>query len=160
MVKKSAKVALRRLDRAFMEEYPEAQRGLLCQECKDVNSLVTLDENFQLWKFEEHCNTKKQHMVDDHLRSLFMLPGTTAELFYRASTDILRYTSVASIYLSSFICQMGSNTKGSPTFNSVCQTQHLHRTGGCHIHRQRGPRQGLLVFSDILGANSQDPKYR
>ena len=70
--------ALRTLDEAFSQEYPEVKRGLLCKECRaeEVNSIALLDENFQLQEFEEHCNTLKQHEVEDHLRTLFSLPGT------------------------------------------------------------------------------------
>ena len=78
----SAIDALRTLDEAFIQEYPEVKRGLLCKECReeDVNSIAPLDENFQLQEFEEHCNTLKQHEVEDHLRTLFSLPGTWSNL--------------------------------------------------------------------------------
>ena len=79
---RSAIDALRTLDKAFTQEYPEAERGLLCKECRaeGVNSIAPLDENFQLQEFEEHCNTLKQHEVEDHLRTLFSLPGTRSNL--------------------------------------------------------------------------------
>ena len=78
----SAIAALRTFDEAFTEEYPEVKRGLLCKECRaeDINSIAPLDENFQLQEFEEHCNTLKQHEVEDHLRTLFSLPGTWSNL--------------------------------------------------------------------------------
>ena len=75
---RSAIDALRTFDEAFTQEYPEVKRGLLCKECRaeEVNSIALLDENFQLQEFEEHCNTLKQHEVEEHLRTLFSLPGT------------------------------------------------------------------------------------
>ena len=78
----SAIAALRTFDEAFTQEYPEVKRGLLCKECRaeEVNSIALLDENFQLQEFEEHCNTLKQHEVEDHLRTLFSLPGTCSNL--------------------------------------------------------------------------------
>ena len=65
-------------DEAFTQEYPEVKRGLLCKECRkeDVNSIVPLDEKFQLREFKEHCNNLKQHEVEDHMKDLFSLPGT------------------------------------------------------------------------------------
>ena len=78
----SAIAALRTFDEAFTEEYPEVKRGLLCKECRteDVNSIAPLDEKFQLREFKEHCNTLEQHKVEDHLRTLFSLPGTCSNL--------------------------------------------------------------------------------
>ena len=75
---RSAIDALRTLDEAFTQEYPEVKRGLLCKECRqeDVNSIAPLDENFQLREFKEHCNTLKQHDVDGHMKNLFFVPGT------------------------------------------------------------------------------------
>ena len=73
----SAIDALRTFDEAFTQEYPEVKRGLLCKECRDedVNSIALLDETFQLREYEEHCNTLEQHEVEDHLKTLFSVPG-------------------------------------------------------------------------------------
>ena len=73
----SAIAALRTLEEAFTQEYPEVKRGLLCNECRaeDVNSIALLDEKFQLREFKEHCNTLEQHEVDEHLKTLFSMPG-------------------------------------------------------------------------------------
>ena len=69
--------ALRSLDEAFTQEYPEVERGLLCKVCRDegINSIAPLDDKFQLREFEEHCNTLEQHEVEDHLKALFSVPG-------------------------------------------------------------------------------------
>ena len=78
----SAIDALRTFDEAFTQEYPEVIRGLLCKECReeDVNSIVPLDEKFHLQEFEEHCNALDQHEVEDHLKTLFSVPGTWSNL--------------------------------------------------------------------------------
>ena len=78
----SAIDALRILDEAFTQEYPEVIRGLLCKECReeDVNSIVPLDEKLHLQEFEEHCNALDQHEVEDHLKTLFSVPGTWSNL--------------------------------------------------------------------------------
>ena len=79
---RSAIDALRTFDEAFTQEYPEVKRGLLCKECRDedVNSIALLDEEFQLREYEEHCNTLEQHEVEDHLKTLFSVPGNWSNL--------------------------------------------------------------------------------
>ena len=75
---RSAFDALRMLDEAFVQEYPEVKRGLACKECikQEKSSIVRLDGNLQLREYKERCNSFDHHELSIDLKTLFSKPGT------------------------------------------------------------------------------------